>query len=797
MTDDPRAEQSVEGRLRELQHLLDEGLITAEEHDGQARRIRGEVAGGSSRAELMHGNAVELLDTLIGKRLRWDENERFYLDELAPSIVRSDDPEFAWMPDEEERVLVTRLKALMSDDEWHVLPELIQARRSLTLHELESDRGRPERLAEQEQARRADEIDRRLEAAWAAAQERAHRDGAARIQREEAAESARRDEEMDARAERAEPGPEAGASQGDPVSEGTQTAFDDLPQGEQPAPGRRRRQRRRGHQPPAAAGASEGGTARPSSEAPQGASTGEESSAAATGARLPESEPARVEIIGSTDESAENPSVPPDADPSATESGKAPESEGSGRSEVSPEQSDERMEPDVSDEAPPPETGSDTDPDADDPTADPSVEPVSAESDGEPELAGSSEDPDGLPTSLDHSDTGSPEASGGDSVATQAQEEARGAQLDRTRVGGGPERGSVAADLAAYAARLERRRERPLADAVSAYADRVDAVERGELPPSMSVPPTAIAPEMVGAAISWSRTDAWIEVVRNALIFVPVLWTWLKLQSAVEAYSRTDRSEQFFHFWVETGGAGWFGGTLAQAAREVAYVLILLILVNVFLGWWRRHTAARGARIGRRFAAVMASAEAAGVASRSADPQAALDGFVFASNELTANLRSVGTSLEASVTPLADSARVAQQAFREMSGAVARQERQLTELVERLGRVAEIGDQLGALRRDFASAQEAAARSAEALAGIRDSLDPSARDFASAAVTLDQLAEQLARMTEAMAGAIADLESGLGSSAGHLREAATSMNAVATRVLDDLDGRGDGRGDGR
>ena len=311
----------------------------------------------------------------------------------------------------------------------------------------------------------------------------------------------------------------------------------------------------------------------------------------------------------------------------------------------------------------------------------------------------------------------------------------------------------------------------------------------------MSMAPAALTPDMVGTALARNHIEAWIEVIRNALIFMPVLWTWLKLQSAVAAYRPTPR-ETFFDFWVSEGGSGLAGGTLADAAIQVAVVLVLLIGVNVLLGVMRRRTALRGARIGREFAGALVHAEGAGTARRMADPQDALEGFVHASTELTTNLRSVGELLQASVTPFADSVGVAQQALREMSDAVTRQERQLGEVVERLGRVAEIGDQLEALQRDFAGAQDAASHSAEALAGIRDSLDPSARDFAGAAVTLERLAEQLARMTEAMAGAIADLESGLDSSSGHLREAATSMNAVATRVLDDLDGRG-GQGDRR
>ena len=681
MTEDSPDAGDVEStRLRELQALAAEGLITPDEYEQHRRRIRGETGDGepvdaetaeAAPPEAMHGRALDLLDELINKvwsRATWDKNASYYLEEHAPRIVRSDDPDFQWIGQENERVVVTRLHALMSPDEWQILPELLLARRGLALHELESDRGRRGRLAARERARRATERERRETEEWGEALERARREGQERIRREEEAERARlaREAEEESRSER----------------------------GGQPAPGRRRSARRRRRRP---------------------------------------AEP--IEPTSGDDSPAE---------PRATPSLAATANQGTER-EVS--------------EEPPPQ----------------SVE--------EPHAV--AEEGEALP---------GPQAPGGDQDPAGPVDGRRAELLDRVRRPGRPEADGAAAGIEDYALRLDAAGEHSLANVVSAYAERVEAVDRGDLPPAMSMAPAAVAPEMIGAALARSRTDTGIELIRNALIFVPVLWTWLKLQSAVSAYRPSD--ESFFDFWAREGGQGLLGGTLAGAAREVAIVLVLLIAVNVILGLRRSRTVERGARIAREFAAALVHAEGAGAARRIADPQDALEGFVHASTELTTNLRSVGELLQASVTPFADSVGVTQQALREMSDAVTRQERQLGEVVERLGRVAEIGDQLGALQRDFAGAQDAASRSAEALAGIRDSLDPSARDFAGAAVTLERLAEQLARMTEAMAGAIADLESGLDSSSGHLREAATSMNAVATRVLDDLDGRG-GQGDRR
>ena len=577
----------------------------------------------------MHGNAVALLDDLIGMWSRWDANERYYLEELVPRIVRSDDPEFAWMNTEEERVVATRLRALMSPEEWRILPELIRARRSLGLHELDSDKGRPGRLAAQGRPRREAERERGVVEEWAEAFDRARQQGEERIRNEQEAERARLEREAEEQSREE--------------------------QEQQPARGRRRRPRRRGRR----------SVAEPDPTADRGRDS---------------SEP-------SLDTTAEaGPTEPVSVQPAELESAPVPADEGSER-----DMSDEPAPADA-EVTGPPETNA---PDGEQVATNTESEPAAADS---PALAGQSDSlvPDG-----------------------------------------------VALELRGFAGRLRGAGERSLADAVSDYADRVRAVRRGELSPALSAAPAAVTPEMVGAAIARSRIELLVEVVRNVLVFMPVLWTWLKLQAAVEAYGRGFPDQTFFDFWVQQGGGrGLLGGTLADAARDVAVLLTVLITVNVLLGLLRGRTASRKASVERHFAATLARAEAAGAAQRISDPQVALEGFVHASHDLTANLRSVSELLEASVSP-------------------------------------------------FAEAQEAAALSAKALAGIRDSLAPSARDFAGAAATLEQLAEQLERMTENMAGAVANLESGLDSSAADLREAASSMRTVSTRVLDEL---GDGRG---
>ena len=245
MTEDsPDAGDVKSTRLRELQALADEGLITPDEYEQHRRRIRGETGDGepvdaataeAAQPEAMHGRALDLLDELINKVWSpgtWDDNESYYLEEHTPRIVRSDDPDFHWIDQQNGRVVVTRLRALMSPDEWQILPELVRARRGLALHELESDKRRPGRLAERERARRATERERRETEEWGEALERARLNGQERIRREAEAERVRLAREVEGESRNQRDG--------------------------QPAPGRRRSPRRRRRRPAAAPDATSG-----------------------------------------------------------------------------------------------------------------------------------------------------------------------------------------------------------------------------------------------------------------------------------------------------------------------------------------------------------------------------------------------------------------------------------------------------------------------------------------------------------------------------------------------------------
>ena len=98
-------------------------------------------------------DVVRSLDELLDCWSQWEANEDYYLEELAPRIVRSAD--FDWLGKGERRA-VTALRDLLGPDEWSRLPELLRQRR------VEKQEQRAARLRAQEEWQR-EEVARRQE----------------------------------------------------------------------------------------------------------------------------------------------------------------------------------------------------------------------------------------------------------------------------------------------------------------------------------------------------------------------------------------------------------------------------------------------------------------------------------------------------------------------------------------------------------------------------------------------------------------------------------------------------------
>lgn len=100
-----------------------------------------------------------------------------------------------------------------------------------------------------------------------------------------------------------------------------------------------------------------------------------------------------------------------------------------------------------------------------------------------------------------------------------------------------------------------------------------------------SYPPEVLLPDQ-----GRPRWVAWLEVVRDLLVFVPVGFTWWRLSGALEAHERANSNESFLLGWQRGfgGQVPTLGGTAAFVAF-IVFVIIALTLAAHLLG--SRHTA--------------------------------------------------------------------------------------------------------------------------------------------------------------------------------------------------------------
>ena len=348
--------------------------------------------------------------------------------------------------------------------------------------------------------------------------------------------------------------------------------------------------------------------------------------------------------------------------------------------------------------------------------------------------------------------------------------------------------GAVAGRLRAYAARLAAAGAQPLAAVVDGYALRVEGAARDELPPSASANPSALTPALAGEALGRGPVPrlavAAIEILRNVLIFTPVLWTWYEFGRASERYNDYFRglpdgagADSFLVWWQGNGLAI----TISVAVALLLSIIIATLALSVFRAWAERDKA----RHASAFAVLLAEAEGVGATQRAADPQEALAAFAAAGRDLTAELREAGASLASSVQPLGDSVEQARTVMTDMSAAIGSQREQSEAIVSSLGRVSDVADRLAAIESSFAEARGAAQQGADALDGIRRSLEPQAGEIARAAAGLDGLATAIGDTAAALAratGEHGELLAAHAEGAGRFREAASTMQDVAGAI---------------
>ena len=318
-------------------------------------------------------------------------------------------------------------------------------------------------------------------------------------------------------------------------------------------------------------------------------------------------------------------------------------------------------------------------------------------------------------------------------------------------------------ELRGYGNRLTSAGEPTLGGIVLAHAMRARDVGEGRQPPPVMALPASIDPAMVGRTLASAgtqrRMERGLEVVRNILIFVPVLIAWAHI--ALEGLDSIR------------------DGDLRGTAVTVMAFIIALIVAHVVLGLMRQRREARAERIARQFAEALAALEMS-LPIRTDGAESAIAAFAQVGAELTASLRGAGESLAA-----------ARGVMDRMARTVELQGEQVGQMLTLLAPIARIGEQIGGVQVELRDVTAQLGATARTLGDIRQNLAPTSEKLATTVAGLETLTgqmettgQQLGRMSDVFGSRFEPLDQ----AAANVEEAAKALNVVAERLLAETDG---------
>ena len=317
-------------------------------------------------------------------------------------------------------------------------------------------------------------------------------------------------------------------------------------------------------------------------------------------------------------------------------------------------------------------------------------------------------------------------------------------------------------ELRGYGNRLTSAGEPTLGGIVLAHAMRARDVGEGRQPPPVMALPSSIDPAMVGRTLASAgaqrRMERVLEVVRNILIFVPVLIAWAHI--ANEGLDNL--------------------GDLRTTAILVMVFIIALIAAHVVLGIMRQRREALADHIAREFAGALAAAELSIAPQRATSAESAIAAFAQVGAELTASLRGAGESLAA-----------ARGVMDRMARTVELQGEQVGQMLTLLAPIARIGEQIGGVQVELRDVTAQLGATARTLGDIRQNLAPTSEKLATTVAGLETLTgqmettgQQLGRMSDVFGSRFEPLDQ----AAANVEEAAKALNVVAERLLAETDG---------
>ena len=318
-----------------------------------------------------------------------------------------------------------------------------------------------------------------------------------------------------------------------------------------------------------------------------------------------------------------------------------------------------------------------------------------------------------------------------------------------------------ASELTGYANRLTGAGAGTLGAIVGWYALHIEAVGAGTT--TAAPRPAEIDPATVGRALTatggWRRVEQVLEVVRNILIFVPVLIAWAHI--------------------AREGLISIRDGDLRGTAIAVMAFIIALIVAHVVLGLMRQRREARADHIAREFAGTLAGAELSIAPQWATSAESAIVAFAQVGEQLTASLRGAGESLVA-----------ARGVMEQMARTVEQQGEQVGRMLSLLEPISRIGDQMGGVQGELRAMTTQLGETARTLGDIRQNLAPTSENLAGAASALggltgqmDTTSKQLERVGAVFGGSFESLDL----TAKKVEELTKALNTVAARALEELD----------
>lgn len=273
------------------------------------------------------------------------------------------------------------------------------------------------------------------------------------------------------------------------------------------------------------------------------------------------------------------------------------------------------------------------------------------------------------------------------------------------------------------------------------------------------------------------RSTEAVELVRDLLIFVPVIYTWWKIAGALDAYSTYTGGDPFLLAWQK--GFGGRTDPLSKAAMVVAGVVLLVILLTILAHLLRNRYEQALQRRRQRLSKLLAQAGMAvnrRIARAPDVTKAELAGIALQIATSTQDLQKALTAASAEIIAAVDTAPGSKldQMFQKWTAAADR----LTDLGTRLSGTQEAVNQLRATQQALAGmSQRITGETERLLKALQSERDASSQEaYAHRAITAEvsQAAEQLG---DALKG---------------LNERAEQFNEMVLRlvhVVDELDGQ--------